>query len=325
MTEILKRKFNIGIGKETVRGTKVAPAIWLKPTSEDFNDSVDVKATERSMGVIEDSDDQVVIKNFANGTFAGEIMDKSFGYLLLATIGAVGSVEKVGDSGVYDHTFSVLQSAQHPTLTFEIKRGDIEQKAYANAVVESLKITSAVNEYVVFEVGVRAKAGVAGSGTPSYVAENIFLAKHTGVKLADTYAGLGAASEIDVKSIELTITKNIEDKDLLSQDGPADFLNKQMTIEGSMEMYFADIYTRDYALNGTTKAMQIVIENTGVTLGASSTPKLVINLAKVKFSEPMVTGSNNDIAKVAVKFKGFYSLTDSKSVEAILTNTQSAY
>ncbi len=323
--EILKRKFNIGIGKETVRGTKVVPAIWLKPTAEDYNDDVEVVATERSMGVIEDSDDQVVVKNFSSGTFAGEVFDKSFGYILLGAIGQVASVEKVGDSGVYDHTFSVLQSAQHPSMTIEIKRGDIEQKAYANAVVESLKISSAVNEYVVFEVAMRGKKGVAGTATPSYVAENYFLAKNIAVKLADSYAGLSGASAIDVKSIELNISKNIEDKDLLSNDGPADFLNKQMVIEGTIEMYFADVYARDYALNGDTKAMQIVMENTGVTIGSSSHPKLVINLAKAKFSSAPIKGGNNDLAMVELSFKGLYSLSDSKSIEAILTNLQSAY
>jgi len=325
MSEVLKRKFNIGIGKETTRGTKVVPAIWLKPTAEDFNDEVEVVATERSMGVIEDSDDQVVTKNFSSGTIAGEVFDKSFGYVLLGAIGQVGSVEKVADSGVYDHTFSVLQSAQHPSMTLEIKRGDIEQKAYALCVVESLKISSAVNEYVVFEVAYRGKAGVAGTATPSYVAENYFLAKHIGVKLADTYAGLSGASEIDVKSIELNINKNIEDKDLISNDGPADFLNKQMVIEGTIEMYFSSVYARDYALNGTSKAMQIVMENTAVTIGASSKPKLVINLAKVKFGDAPVKGGNNDLAMVELSFKGFYSLSDSKSIEAILTNTQATY
>lgn len=325
MSEILKRKFNIGIGKETTRGTKVVPAIWLKPTSEDYNDNVDVVATERSMGVIEDSDDQVVVKNFSSGVFAGEIFDKSFGYFLLGAIGQVASVEKVGDSGVYDHTFSVLQSAQHPSLTVEIKRGDIEQKAYANAVVESLKISSAVNEYVMFEVAMRGKAGVAGTATPSYVTENYFLAKNIAVKLADTYGDIGSAVAIDVKNVELNINKNIEDKDLISNDGPADFLNKQMVIEGTMEMYFADVYARDYALNGTSKAMQIVMENTGVTLGNSSTPKLVINLAKVKFSDAPIKGGNNDLASVEISFKAFYSPSDSKSIEAILTNTQASY
>jgi len=324
MSEILKRKFNIGIGKESVRGTKVAPAIWLKPTSEDFNDQAEVVATERSMGIIEDSDDQVVVKKFASGVIAGELFDQSFGYFLLGALGQVASVESA-DSGVYNHTFTVLQSAQHPSLTLEIKRGDIEQKAYPNAVIENLKISSAVNQYVMFEADVRAKVGETASNSPSYIVENYFLAKDISVKLADAYDDLGSAEAIDVKSVDIEIAKNIEDDDVLGTDGPSDFLNKQIVVEGTLVMNFATVYEKNYVLNGTTKSMRVTMTNTDVTIGASSNPKLVIDLAKVKFSEAPITGGNNDIAQVEVKFKGFYSTDEAFSTKAILTNTKSSY
>lgn len=322
--ELLKRTFNVGIGKETSRGTKVAPAIWLKPTSEDYNDQIEAINTERSMGIIEDSDDMVVAKKFSSGVIAGEIFDKSFGYLLLSALGQVSSVESA-DSGVYDHTFTVLQSAQHPSLTLEIKRGAIEQKAYPNVVVENLKISAGVNQYVMFEVDLKGKTGETASNTPSYVVENYFLAKDISVKLADTYAGLGAASAIDVKSFDIEIAKNIEDDDVLGTDGPSDFLNKQIVVEGSLEMNFATVYERDYVLNNTVKSMRITAENTAVTIGATSHPKIVLDLAKVKFSEAPITGGNNDLAKVEVKFKGFYSVDESFSTKAVLSNTQSSY
>lgn len=324
MSEQIKRRFNVGVGKETSRGTKVAPAVWIKPTSEDYNDQVEVVATERSMGIIEDSDDQVVTKQFSSGVIAGEVFDQAFGYFLLAGIGQVSSVES-GDSGVYDHTFSVLQSAQHPSLTVEVKRGDVEQKAYANVVVESLKISSEVNNYVVFEVDLRGKVGETASNSPSYSDENYFLSKHTTVKIADDYSGIGSGDELDVKNIELTISKNIEDDDLLGDSGPSDFLNKQMVIEGNLTLNFTSVYEKNYMLNGTTKAMRISLTNSDVTIGASSNPELVIDLAKVKFSESMISGGNNDIAKIDVSFKGFYSSDDAFSIKAVLTNTKSSY
>lgn len=324
MTETLKRKFNIGIGKETVRGVKVSPAYWLKPLSEDINDRIEVAVSERAVGVIEDSEDQAVSKKLAGGTIAGEVFDKSFGLILLAAIGQVTSVETT-DSGVYEHIFSVLQSAKHPTLTLEVKRGDNEQKAYPNAVLESLKLTAAANDYLKFEAVVRAKAGVSANSAPAYITENYFLGKDIAIKLADNLADLDGASSIDVKNIELNINKNIEDDDKLGSIEPSDFLNKQLTIEGTMELNFADTIIRDYALNGEKKAMRIEIENNDVTIGASSHPKLVINLAKIKLSEALIGGDNNEIAKVTVAFKAFYSASDSKSIEAVLTNTEASY
>ncbi|NCD40553.1 MAG: hypothetical protein EOL88_00525 [Bacteroidia bacterium] len=324
MSEILKRKFNIGIGKETTRGTKVTPAFWLKPLNEDISEKIDVIATERSMGVIQDSEDQVISKKFASGVVAGEIFDQSFGFFLLGAFGSVSSSE-TGDSGVYEHTFSVLQSAEHPTFTIEKKRGDLEQVSYPNSVIESLKIDASVNDYVKFEAQLRGKKGESSSNSPSYVAENYFMAKNIAVKLAANYSGIDSATAIDARNISLTINKNIEDKDILNNDGPSDFLVKQVAVEGSVELYFSSLYMRDYALDGDSKAMRVELTNTDVTIGATSNPKLVIDLAKVKFSDPVESGDNNELVKMVVAFKGFYSLTDSKSAEAVLTNEKSSY
>lgn len=324
MSEVIKRKFNIGIGKEITRGTKVVPAVWLKPTSEDINDQVEVVPTERSMGIIEDSEDQAVTKEFASGVIAGEIFDESFGYVLLGALGKVTSVESA-DSGVYDHTFEILQSAQHPSVTLEIKRGDIEQLAYPNAVVENLKISALINQYAMYEVDYRAKKGETASNSPSYTTENYFLAKDVCVKMADDVAGLDGASAMDIRSIEIEEAKNVEDDDTLCEDGPSDFLNKQVVIEGSIEMNFNTVYEKNYMLNNTVRAMRITMERADVTIGATSHPKLVIDLAKVKFSEAPITGGNNDIAKVELKFKAFYSTDDAFSMKAILSNEKVSY
>ncbi|MFH0891340.1 MAG: phage tail tube protein [Candidatus Falkowbacteria bacterium] len=324
MMELIKRRFNIGIGRETSRGVAVAPSYWLKPLSEDINDKIEVAVSERAVGVIEDSEDQEISKKMSGGGIAGEVFDESFGLILLATLGQVGSLE-TADAGVFDHVFAVLQSAKHPTLTVEVKRGDNGQKAYPNAVIETLKLEAAAGQYLKYEIAVRGKAGVAATSVPAYTAENYFLGQHISLKLADDLAGLDGASAIDVKKVEININKNIEDDDKLGSVEPNDFLNKQLTIEGSVEMNFKDTVLLDYALNGNKKALRLEIVNGDVTIGASSHPKLTIDLAKIKLREPLVSGDNNEIAKVTAAFKAFYSASDSKSIEAKLTNLAAVY
>lgn len=324
MTETLKRKFNIGIGRETSRGTIVAPSFWLKPLSEDINDKIEVAVSERAVGVIEDSEDQEISKKMSGGTVTGEVFDKSFGLVLLATLGQVTSAESA-DAGVYDHNFEVLQSAKHPSLTVEVKRGDNEQKAYANSVIESFKLSAVAKDYLKFEAVIRGKAGIPASSIPAYLTENYFLGKNINVKLADDLDGLSSASSIDVRSVEININKNVEDDEKLGSVEPNDFLNKQLAIEGNVEMLFKNTDLMDYALNGNKKAMRLEIVNSAVTIGLTSNPKLVIDLAKIKFREPLIGGDNNEIAKVTVGFKAFYSSSDAKSIVAILTNEQTDY
>lgn len=325
MTEILKRKYNIGIGREITRGTAVAPKYWLKPLNEEYNDKIESVASERAFGAIEDSEDMVIKKKFSAGQIAGEVFDKSFGLFLLAGLGQVASVEKAGDAGVFDHRFSVLQSAKHPTLCIEVKRGDNEQKSYPNCVLESLKIESQANEYVKFEAQLKGKAGVASGSVPGYEVENYFLGKDVSVKLADNLAGLDGATAIDARKVEIHIGKNIEEDKRLGKAEPNDFLNKEFSIEGTIEILFKDTVLKNWALDGDKKALRIDIVDTSTTIGTSSHPSLRFDLAKIKFKDPVEGGDNNDIVKVTVGFKGLYSSSDSKSIEAVLTNLETNY
>lgn len=325
MSEILKRRYNVGLGRETVRGVKVEPKYWLKPTNEEYNDKIEVVASERAFGVIEDSEDMVVKKKYSAGQIQGEVFDKSFGLFLLGVIGQVNSVAKVGDTSVYDHKFSVLQSAKHPTLTVEVKRGDNEQKSYSNCVVESLKIESQANEYVKFEAQLKGKAGSISDGVPGYETENYFLGKDVSVKLADDLAGLDGVGTIDVRKIELNITKNIEEDKRLGTHEPNDYLNKEFSVEGTLEVLFRDVTLKNWALNGEKRALRIDIVDTSTTIGTGSHPSLRFDLAKIKFKDPVESGGNNDIVKVTAGFKSLYSSSDAKSIEAVLTNLEINY
>jgi len=325
MSEILKRRYNIGIGKETSRGTKATPKYWLKPLSEEYNDKIEVVASERAFGVIEDSEEMVVKKKYSAGKISGEVFDKSFGLFLLGAIGQVSSVPKAEDPSVYDHIFSVLQSAKHPTLTVEVKRGDNEQKAYPNCVIESLKIESQANEYVKFEAQLKGKAGSVSEGIPGYETENYFMGKDVSVKLADNLAGLDSATQVDARKIEINIAKNIEEDKRLGTHEPNDYLNKEFSVEGTLEILFRDTTLKNWALNGSKKALRIDIVDTSTTIGISSHPSLRFDLAKIKFKDPVEGGDNNDIVKVTVGFKSLYSSSEAKSIEAILTNLETSY
>lgn len=325
MSEILKRRYNIGIGKETSRGTKATPKYWLKPLSEEYNDKIEVVASERAFGVIEDSEEVVVKKKYSAGKISGEVFDKSFGLFLLGAIGQVSSVPKAEDLSVYDHIFSVLQSAKHPTLTVEVKRGDNEQKAYPNCVIESLKIESQANEYVKFEAQLKGKAGSVSDGIPGYETENYFMGKDVSVKLADNLAGLDGATPVDARKIEINIAKNIEEDKRLGTHEPNDYLNKEFSVEGTLEILFRDTTLKNWALNGSKKALRIDIVDTSTAIGISSHPSLRFDLAKIKFKDPVEGGDNNDIVKVTVGFKSLYSSSEAKSIEAILTNLETSY
>ena len=328
MTYFIGRKFNVGIGKESTRGTAVAATYWLPKMECAVEDKINFVMDESSIGVIEDANSQDVTGKYSEGSIAGRIQDSSFGLVLMATLGTdtVGAVE----TGVKDHVFTVLESAQHPSLTIAVSEPNAATSSalrYALAMVDSLDIELEINKYCNYKFGFRGNANAVATYTPSYSAVNIFLPQHGVVKSATNLAGLGAASAITLRKCTLSIKKNIEEDWTIGSITAADRLNKQFQIEGSLEIVYTDrSYIDTIMIGDLAKAMRIQAVNTAVTIGATSNPTLTIDLAKVKLTEVARNNANAEITLQTIKFKAYYSLSDTSMISATLRNTvASAY
>lgn len=324
MTKFIGRLADVGIAKEAVRGTGEASAsFWLPKLSLSVDDGIEQAVDESSIGVIEDSPNAAIVAKFAEGEIEGNIYDKSFGLLLLAALGSV-STTGPAQSTVYTHAFSVLQSAQHPSLTLFLEDPNQDYK-YALGVLRSLDLEVMLGAFAKYKAGFRSKVGATATNTPAYTTENSFLPQHGTFKTATNLAGLTGASAINIRSVKLSINKNAEDDRKLGSLDPVDILNKQFQVEGTVELVFTDETFKTELLADTAKAMRIALTNTDVTIGSSMNPSLTIDLAKVKFSQFERNYSNGDITTATVNFKGHYSLSDTSLITASLVNTQVSY
>lgn len=322
--KILGRRISLGVAKETVRGTaETAATFYLPLLSKSYDEKIEQVVDESSIAVIEDSVDAKIIKKFAAGDFECNIGDKSFGLLLLSLLGTVGSAVK--ETTAYNHTFSLAQTAQHQALTMFVDDPNVQDYKYPLGMVESLEINLETGKFATFKIGVRSKKGATATLTPSYTAENNFLAQHAVFKIATNLAGLTAASAISIKKITLKFSPKLEDDNVLGSVEPADFNNTEFSVDGSVELTYDDA-TFITALTGdTAKAMRLDMINTDVTIGATSNPELKIDFAKVKFQEVARKMDNKSIITQTLKFKAFYSMTDSQLLSIVLTNLQTAY
>jgi len=324
MAKSIGQLVDFGIAKEASRGTAEASATFYLPkTNLSIDDMIEQAVDENSVGVIEDAQGASLVHKFAEGEIEGKIGDKSFGLILLA---ALGSVSTSGPTdGAYEHEYSVLQSAQHPSLTLFIDEANQDYK-HALGMITSLDINAEVGQIINFKAGFRAKVGATATLTPSYTAENLFLAQHIVFKTASTQAGLDAASAINVRNVSLSIAKNVEDDRALGSAEAVDILNKQFAIEGSLEMIFNANTMKTEMLADTLKAMRLQMINTDVVIGAGTTnPSLTIDLHGVKFSSFERKMGNTDLITATVDFKAFYKLGDGKMVTATLVNGQTSY
>ncbi|MBI4119241.1 MAG: hypothetical protein HY456_00150 [Parcubacteria group bacterium] len=329
MAKGIGRLFQIGIAKESTRGTAVTTPTFMIPFAElDIDEKKQLAIDEQSRGVIEDSVGQSIVKEWVEGSLKAPIGDKHFGLLLLALFGAVATTDNPdADPSVKDHAFSVQQGSQHQSLTIQLDDPiGAQDYTHALAVINSLEIAYEQGKFIEYVANILAKKGATATITPASVSENRFLPHNLTFKLAATQAGLGAAAAISIKSLNLRINQNVEADDVLGNKEPADFLNKQFTIEGSLEAIWqgeADFKTQFLA--GTAKAMRLDLKNTGVTIGTSANPQLLIDFHSVIFTELGRPIRLNDIVRQRLAFKAHYNTTDSKMASLTLTNTQASY
>jgi hypothetical protein len=323
MTTQIGRLINVGIAKESSRGTAEALAsFWIPKVDFDFNPRADYAVNESGLGVIDARSDAKVVETVGEGSFGGIVYDKNFGLLLAACLGTWSS-SVVSDSA-YTHSFTRLNTNQHPALTIFHKDSNVDEK-YALGMLNQLTINCVLKDFVKYSAGFLSKIGATTSSTPSYTAENPFLATHVTVKFAATTAALATASETSVRAINLTINKNVEDWQSLGSVEPTDIVNKSFSVNGDLELLYDATTVRDYVIDGTKMACLITIENSDVLIGTASRPKLEITLAPVSFKDWGKNTGQNDIVTQTVAFDGNFGISDSKTVSIQLVNAQSSY
>ena len=324
MSKFIGRLADIGIAKEAVRGTaESAASFWLKKLSFSLDDGIEQVVDESSVGVIEDAADAKVVGKFATGEIEGNIADKACDLVLLS---ALGSVWRAGPSQttVYTHAFSVGQSAQHPALTLFLDDPNQDYK-YPLAVLDSLEIDATVGQFARFAASFRSKIGETATLSPSYAAENSFLPQHITLKYADDEDDLGSGTAVNVRSVKLAINKNVEDDRKLGSIDQVDILNRQFSVEGTIELVFDANTFKTFMLADTAKAVRLQLTNTDVTIGSSLNPQITIDMAKVKFSQFEKTYGNDEIVMATVNFKAFYSTTESEMITVELINETTSY
>lgn len=329
MAKGIGRLVQFGIAKETTRGTAIAsPDFWVPWAELVLDEKEEQVFDQATVGVIEDAISAGITKVWAEGSLKTPIGDKMIGLFLKAALGGLASASNADGSGlVYDHTITIAQSAIHQSITLFIDDPLAAQDyKHANGVVTSFELRYELNSLIEVTIGLMAKKGATATLTPSVATENRFLPQHLTFKVAANLAGLGAASAVVIKSASLNFNPNTESDDVLGSTAPADFLNKQMVVEGTVEAIYQDEATFKTAfLAGTAKALRFDLVNTDVTIGTSANPQLRVDLAKVVFQELGRPFKLNDVVTQTLKFKAFYSTSDSKLLTILLTNLQASY
>lgn len=320
MSTHIGRKMSVGIAKESVRGTALAPTYWLPKMDFQFDDKINYAVDNSSVGVIENAQGQDITSKYAEGSITGRMNDTTLGLILLGLFGT--DTPTLVETTAYDHVFTTLQTAQHPTLTLATAGlGESTGYRYALAMVDSLDLNFEINKYSTYKAGFRTNLGVQTANTVSFATtENAFLPQQATFKIATNLAGLAGASVVSVRKASVSIKANVDEDWTIGNLSPVDRVNKSFECEGTIELIYSDHTYIDLLLADTQKALRLSAVMTGTTIGASSNPTITIDLAKVKLTEVARKITNDDLVLQTMKFKAYYSLADSKMMTVTLRN-----
>jgi len=324
MARKIGRLINLGLGKETSRGTAAAATYWLAKATMSFFDRVTKAVSQLSYGNIGDGNQELVALQWAEGAIETDLQSKSFGLILLGTFGTLSTGAYLS---VYKHSYTLQNDNAHDSLTLWY-RDSAESLNYffKLAMIDSLTIKAVPEDTVKATIKFISKSsGDASTLTPAYVAEDKFVGRHVAIKLATLTGGLDAASKIYPRNLEFTINKSILRDHVLSTGQPYDIVNQKFEITGSFEIDKGDATYRNLMLAGTYNAMRIDIVNSGVTIGTTN-PAFRIDLSRCAFDAWEEKIENDALVTQKISFRALYDLTNSNVInDCYLVNSVATY
>ncbi len=324
MANIIGRLMAVGLGKETARGTAVAPTFFVPQTEFSVMDRDEKIMDNSALGRIEEMHDGDQNHQWAEGSLAGNIRDQSFGLILLAAFGQVSSALRGTETAVYNHTFSVANTNTHPSLTIAAKDAN-EDIRMALGMLGRLEIRFELGSYLSYTADFTAKKSATATNTVAYTTENKFRPQDVTLKIAPTVAGLAAATPTQIRSLTLTIEKNIEADYALGTTNIVEIFNKQFTTSVSFSARYGSTALKDLVFNGTKQAMSITIARPDVTIGTASNPALSFTFQPGFFRSWEKDGGLDDILSQNIEVSPLYSTSASAEVTATFTNTVAGY
>lgn len=321
-TKTIGRKYSLLLWKETTAGTEASSftaipltiAPFLNPITENVRD-------DSGLWNIHDASNSYVTKTMTETNVEWKIWELTFGHLLTAAFWASTAPTTI-EAWVYKHDFTVQNDNCHQSYSI-VEDGLIGQELSLYNLINTLGVNLAVWEIARFSWTYMGQIFNGTSGkTVSFVDENPFKISNMVVKFADDISGLAAAAEINVRSLNFEVAKNVIDIQESGNLTPASFANQQFGITWDMELTYVNDTLRDRNVGWTKQAMSILIQSDAL-IGSTEKAELYFEFAQVNFDEWDRSNDNDAILTETLWISAEYSTWDATMLTGYLQNTQS--
>lgn len=319
-----------GVGLEDTRGVGVVPQAWIPGRTPSgiapVIDKVNIRETRGSKFASHSSES--VMKR-VEGDLEFNLRAISFGYLLKSLLGDVSSAAVMGQSGVYDHTFSVLpNNPEHPTLTIGLNQPAGQSYRFLKAMCSMIGIELVPNDLVKATASFIAATEedvVDYNDTDPITGDHYFRHQDATIKFAANVAGLAGASAIKVKSLKVDVPNGARPDQNVSELNPGNILATTFEPKISAELDYQNEDFHDAFDGDEYFAMQLTLERSDIVIGSSAHPRISFVFPRVSIEKWTPNRPIDDIMREAVDFVVHYSETEEYGIRPVLRNTLAEY
>ena len=284
----------LGIGKETTKGTAVAASEYIKATSFDGDDTVDVLLDQGMRGVMATTFGAVKGTTQSSFSIEGDVHVDTIGYFLNAIMGGYA----VSGAGTYTHTFSLLNSGtgQCQSYTLHDYNG-LQARKYAASTESSLSLRFSAQELLTYSSSWSGFLSVTET-TPSPTFSTLPpIAGWVGSVSLD-----GSANSL-LEECDITLSRNVTP--VFTIDGtqdPSQVWQGPISASGRL-MFLADAETQ------FTNYTSVADPGPLVLTFAQGTASLVLTMTSIVYTQAKVE-RGDDFTQVSAQFEGIANTTD---------------
>ena len=202
-------------------------------------------------------------------------------------------------SDPYTHTFTLAQNNEHPAYTILHKNPSIDERA-TYCMLNEFAISVTNQQHVLYTSSWIWGAISTTSSSATYDPEENFLSRKCQVEIDDSVS-FASPVVLDLRSFNLTFSKNLLEDYVLNKVQVADLYNQAFAVSGDMELTYKTTSLRGLSYNNTKKSIRITIVG-DEEIGTGEFNTIVITLWSVTLDDWDHSTGNDDITTQTLWF-----------------------
>lgn len=279
--------FEIALKKESSRKTVIDPASgdWIELLEGQMREIFTKKENTSRMGDLSNAhSDRLVMKDY-EGNFKALIDVVNFPKVLMSVLGANATSVDDPEAGANSHELTRLDSNLLPLYTISTTDPTDGDLRYFGGSFNKLVLNYVKDDFLTYNADFRCLGRTGGTFSSGYdVSNSEFLPWSISIKKAANVAGLGAASQIEIGTLELSFDRANTayhgiGKELLEA---SEMISQKLVLGGKFTALFSDTSYKEWSQNDADyEAIEILITDNLTTIGASTNPSIKIVYPKV--------------------------------------------